>query len=198
MSSNTFDETFRVTIKGRRALNNHNSFLIFFTGLSGAGKSTIANALEEKLFKKGIRTFTLDGDNIRKGINSDLEFTKKDREENIRRIAHISKLFIDAGVVVIASFIAPFDKDREFIKQTVESTNFVEVFLSTSVEECAKRDVKGLYKKAKTGEIENFTGISSPYEKPETPDLEIDTTQNSIEKSVELVYEKIKDKLQLI
>ncbi len=198
MSSNTFNQKFKISVNERRALNKHNSFLIFFTGLSGSGKSTIANALEEKLFEQGIKTFTLDGDNVRRGINADLEFNEEDRKENIRRIAHISDLFVDAGIVVIASFIAPFEKDREYIKKTVKSVNFVEVFLSTSVEECARRDVKGLYKKAKAGEIGNFTGISSPYERPSNPDIEIDTSVKTIEDSVELVFEKIKNKLQLV
>jgi len=197
MSSNVHNQGFEITIDNRRSLNKHNSFLLFFTGLSGSGKSTIANDLERKLHSKGIRTFSLDGDNVRKGINSDLEFNEKDREENIRRIAYISSLFVDAGVVVLASFIAPYKKGREFVKKTLKPENYVEVFVNTPLKECQKRDVKGLYKKAKEGMINNFTGISSIYEPPENSDIEIDTSHKSIEESVDLVYEKIKNKLEL-
>lgn len=197
MSSNTFKQKFTVSIKERRMLNNHNSFLLLFTGLSGSGKSTIANALEQKLFNENIKTFTLDGDNIRKGINSDLEFTEKDRKENIRRIAHISDLFINAGIVVLASFIVPFVKDREYIKSIVKSTNFVEIYINTPLAECEKRDIKGLYLKARKGEIKNFTGISSPYQEPDNPDIEIETLKSSVNEAVEFIYNTIKIKLNL-
>lgn len=197
MSSNTFVQKFRVNVEKRRELNNHNSFLIFLTGLSGAGKTSIANVLEMKLFEQGIRTFVLDGDNTRKGINSDLEFDQESREENIRRIAHISKLFVDAGVLVIASFIAPFEKDREFVKEVVGPENFVEVFVHASLDECEKRDVKGLYKMARKGEIKNFTGVSSPYENPKSPDLVIHTEENSIEESAQFIYTHVKNKIEL-
>jgi adenylylsulfate kinase len=197
MNDNLFEHKFGVTLQDRNSLNKHNSFLLFFTGLSGSGKSTLANALEQKLYQEGISTFLLDGDNIRKGINSDLNFTAKDRTENIRRIAHISNLFVNAGIVVLASFIAPSEQHRTFIKQTVLEENYIEIFVDTSIEECERRDVKGLYKKARSGEIKNFTGISAPYEVPKTPYITISTDKSSIEKSVELIFEKVKSKLDV-
>ena len=196
-NSNIFDQEFKISTQDKRCLNKHNSFLLFFTGLSGSGKSTIANALEQKLHNNDIRTSSLDGDNIRKGISSDLLFSDEDRKENIRRIAHVSKLFIDSGIVVLASFIAPFEKDRKAVKEIVGSENFLEVFVDTSIEECERRDIKGLYKKARKGEISNFTGISSPYEKPESPDIKIETIDSSVEEAVELIYSKIKSKLSI-
>lgn len=177
-------------------LNQHNSFLVFFTGLSGSGKSTIANALEEKLFNSGIKTYVLDGDNVRRGINFDLTFSPEDRSENNRRIGEISKLFIDAGMVVLAAFVAPYKKDRALIKRTVEEENYVEVFVNTSLKECESRDVKGLYRKARMGEIKNMTGISAPYEAPETPDVQV-SEKNTIEESVEIIFNAIQKKLEL-
>ena len=162
MNKNTTKYQYKVTCDEKRKMNGHNSFLVFFTGLSGAGKSTIANGVEQRLFQNNIRTYVLDGDNIRRGINRNLGFSPKDRSENNRRIGEISKLFIDAGVVVLAAFVAPYQKDREFIKQTVGNKNYVEVYMATSLEECERRDVKGLYKKARTGQIHNMTGISAP------------------------------------
>jgi adenylylsulfate kinase len=164
--------------------------------LSGAGKSTLANALDERLHKRKIHTYVLDGDNIRNGINKNLGFSQEDRSENNRRIGEISKLFIDAGTVVLAAFISPYKKDRSFIKQTVGVDNFFEVFVNTSLEECERRDVKGLYKKARAGQISNMTGITAPYEPPENPDIEISQI-NSVEESVEIIYNKIKDQLDL-
>src|SRR5690606_14980455 len=155
MQENIIPHSFRINKKNRNDSNKHKSFLIWFTGLSGSGKSTIANALEEKLHKTGVKTYVLDGDNIRKGINSDLTFEPEDRTENIRRIAEIANLMIDAGLVVLAAFVSPYKKDREFIKNTVKPDNFVEVFVNTTLEECEKRDVKGLYKKAREGKIDN-------------------------------------------
>ncbi len=193
--NNIFRQDYQITKEKRNKLNNHNSFLIWFTGLSGSGKSTIANELEKKLFSLGIHTYTLDGDNIRKGINKDLSFSQEDRKENIRRISEISKLFIDSGIVVLSAFVSPYIKDRNDIKSIVESSNFVEVFINTSIEECERRDVKGLYKKARLGEISNFTGISAPYEKPIEPDIEIDTEKLTVNQSVEKIYRYIKDKL---
>lgn len=194
-NKNVYKQEFDVTKEDRKQLHQHDAFLLFFTGLSGSGKSTIANALERKLFENNIHTFSLDGDNIRRGINADLGFTEQDRKENIRRIGHISKLFVDAGVVVLASFIAPFEEDRNFIKITIGKENYTEVYVNTSVEECEKRDVKGLYKRARSGKIKNFTGISSPYEVPQKPDVVIDTINMTIEESVEYIYEKIQNKL---
>ena len=169
---------------------------MWFTGLSGSGKSTIANALEAKLFEDGINTYSLDGDNIRNGINNDLSFSPKDRTENIRRIAEVSNLFVDAGVIVLAAFVSPYIKDRERIKEIVGSDNFVEIFVNTSLEACEERDVKGLYKKARAGEIKNMTGIDAPYESPINPDIEIRTEQLTIEQSVVTIMNFIKKKLK--
>lgn len=196
MEKNIIAHNYKITRKERRALNKHNSFLVFCTGLSGSGKSTVANALEEKLFNSGVKTYVLDGDNVRSGINQDLSFSPEDRSENNRRIGEISKLFIDAGIVVMAAFVAPYFKDRDLIKQTVGSNNYVEVFVNTSLEECERRDVKGLYKKARAGEIKNMTGVSAPYEAPVNPDVEV-TEKNSIEESVEIIYKAIQKKLEL-
>lgn len=196
MGKNIKKHQYRINKSERQKLNGHNSFLIFFTGLSGSGKSTLANALEEKLNQKKVHTYVLDGDNVRHGINKNLGFSPEDRSENNRRIGEISKLFIDAGLVVLAAFVAPYKKDRNFIKETVNSDNFVEVFVNTSLEECEKRDVKGLYKKARAGEIKNMTGISAPYESPENPDIEV-SHLNTIEESVDIIFQAIKDKLEL-
>ena len=196
MKGNIIPHSYQVDKLDRNKLNGHQSFLIWFTGLSGSGKSTIANALESKLFEKKIRTYTLDGDNIRKGINEDLSFSPEDRTENIRRIAEISKLFVDAGIVVLAAFVSPYRKDRNAIKNIVGKNNFVEVYVNTSVEECEKRDVKGLYKKARMGEIKDFTGVNAPYEAPESPDIEINTLQLTVEESVSKIIKAINQKLK--
>ena len=179
----------------REQLNKHRSFLIWFTGLSGSGKSTIANFLEKRLTELKIHTYSLDGDNLRSGLNKNLTFSKEDRNENLRRTAEVSKLFIDAGVVVIAAFISPYIKTREEIKEIVGIENYIEVFVNTPLEICEQRDIKGLYKKARAGEIKNFTGISSPYEAPICPSVEIDTTKESVEDAVERILTHIKNKL---
>lgn len=197
ISKNIIQHDYQVSREDRKSKNNHNSFLIWFTGLSGSGKSTIANLVEQQLFEKGIKTYTLDGDNIRKGINNDLTFSPEDRTENIRRIAEISNLMIDAGLVVLAAFVSPYKKDRENVKNIVKNSNFVEVFINTSVEECERRDVKGLYKKARAGEIKNMTGISAPYEAPEQPDIEIKTEEVSIKEAVNKIINHITPKLKL-
>ncbi|NJB71496.1 adenylylsulfate kinase [Saonia flava] len=197
MEKNITSHSFVINRKARRMANGHNSFLIFFTGLSGSGKSTIANALEEKLYRSNVKTYILDGDNIRLGINRGLTFSPEDRSENNRRIGEISKLFIDAGMLVLAAFVAPYKKDRELIKTTVGKDNYIEVFVNTSIEECERRDVKGLYKKARLGEIKNMTGVSAPYESPINPDVEV-THHDTVKESVEMIYEKIKLKLEII
>lgn len=196
---NKFDiisHNYQVDVKGRRALNNHNSFLIWFTGFSGSGKSTIANLVELELHKMGIKTYLLDGDNVRKGLNTDLTFTPKDRTENIRRIAETANLMVDSGLVVLAAFISPYKKDRENIKTIVKAINYIEIYINTSIEICEQRDVKGLYKKARNGEIKNMTGISAPYEAPENPDIEIKTEDGTVKKAVEYILEYIKPKLK--
>lgn len=194
--SNLKRHTYQISVADRNKLNKHQSFLIWFTGLSGSGKSTIANALEKALFDKGIRTYTLDGDNLRYGLNKDLGFSPTDRSENIRRIAEISKLMIDAGIVVLAAFVSPYIKDRENIKRIVKDFNFVEVYVNTSIEECERRDVKGLYKKARSGEIKNMTGISAPYETPVNPDIEIKTEKINVETAVSEILKFINPKLK--
>ncbi len=197
MEENIISHLYKVSKKDRFEANNHNSFLIWFTGLSGSGKSTIANIVEQELWKKGIKTYTLDGDNVRKGLNKDLSFSPLDRAENIRRIAEVSNLMIDAGIVVLAAFVSPYKKDRENIKNIVKETNFVEVYVNTSIQECERRDVKGLYKKARAGEIKNFTGISAPYEVPVHPDVEVNTEDLSIDESVKKIIKYITPKLSL-
>ena len=197
MQENIIPHSYQVSVYDRRKSNGHNSFLIWFTGLSGSGKSTIANAVEQELFKQGIKTYTLDGDNIRKGINNDLSFSPEDRTENIRRIAETANLMIDAGLVVLAAFVSPYKKDRENIKSIVKDVNFVEIYVNTSIKECERRDVKGLYKKARAGEIINMTGISSPYESPTSPDIEIKTENESINDGVKKIIDFIKPKLKL-
>lgn len=196
MSRNIVQHNYKVTRKERRLANGHSSFLIFFTGLSGSGKSSVSCALEEKLHKMAISTYVLDGDNIRRGINKSLGFSPEDRSENNRRIGEIANLFIDAGIVVLAAFVSPYKKDRDFVKRTVGSNNYIEVFVNTSLEECERRDVKGLYKKARAGEIMNMTGISAPYEIPKNAHVELSELY-TIEECVERIFDVIKDKLDL-
>jgi len=196
MKENIVPHNYKVSVKDRRLLNKHNSFLIWFTGLSGSGKSTIANMVEQELHKRSIKTYTLDGDNVRGGLNSNLSFSPEDRTENIRRIAETAKLFIDAGVVVLAAFVSPYKKDRQNIKEVVKDVNFVEIFVNTSLEECERRDVKGLYRKARLGEIKNMTGISAPYETPGNPDIEIRTEDEGISDSVNRILAFLESKLK--
>ncbi|UGU14360.1 adenylyl-sulfate kinase [Sinomicrobium kalidii] len=196
MEKNVVKQYYKVSKRERNLSNGHNSFLLWFTGLSGSGKSTIANAVEQRLHDEGVKTYVLDGDNIRRGINSDLSFSPEDRSENIRRIAEIANLMVDAGLVVLAAFVSPYKKDREFIANTVKPSNFVEIYVSTSLEECERRDVKGLYKKAREGKIDNMTGVSAPYEAPENPDIEIHTEKESVPEAVEKVMNAIKTKLE--
>lgn len=186
-----------VNREGRNQKNNHKSFVLWFTGLSGSGKSTIANIVEKELFAQGVKVYSLDGDNIRAGINKGLTFSEDDRYENLRRIAEIAKLFVDAGVVVVAAFVSPLKKDRELVSSIVGEEDFEEIFVNTSLEECERRDVKGLYKKARAGEIKNFTGISAPYEAPENPFIEIKTENETVEEAVEKILAEIKPKLAL-
>jgi adenylylsulfate kinase len=197
MKKDITPHNYQISVNDRRELNKHNSFLLWFTGLSGSGKSTIANAVEQELHRKGIKTYTLDGDNVRKGVNKDLTFSPEDRTENIRRIAEIANLMIDCGLVVLAAFVSPYKKDRENIKNIVKDVNFVEIYINASLKECERRDVKGLYKKARTGEIKNMTGISAPYEAPEEPDIEINTEKETIENAVKRIVEYITPKLKL-
>ena len=195
MKENIVPHNYQISVTQRRESNDQSSFLIWFTGLSGSGKSTIANAVEQELFKMGVKTYMLDGDNVRSGINNDLSFSPEDRKENIRRIAEVANLMIDAGLITLAAFVSPYKKDRNNIRSIVKDINFVEIYINTSIEECERRDVKGLYKKARAGEIKNMTGISAPYEAPENPDVEI--KNESIESATKKIIEYIKPKIQL-
>ncbi len=186
-----------ITKEDRERIKKHKGCIIWLTGLSGSGKSTIANALEEKLNKLNIHTYLLDGDNIRSGLNKDLGFSKEDRNENIRRIGEVAKLFVDAGIIIITAFISPFRKDREFVRSLVSKNEFIEVFVDAPLYVCEKRDPKGLYKKARKGEIREFTGIDSPFEVPLNPELHIKTNELSIEESVEKIILFLKN-LKLI
>jgi len=181
-----------ITKKDREKLLNQKPILLWFTGLSGSGKSTIANTLEKRLYQLKYKTVLLDGDNIRHGLNNNLGFSDDDRVENIRRVAEVSKLFIDAGIIVITAFISPFIKDREIAKNLLEKNEFIEIFIDTPIDVCKKRDPKGLYKKAMQGEIKDFTGVSSPYETPVKPNINLKTDKLSIDESVEKILEYLK------
>jgi len=172
-----------VTRDDREKLNGHKGATVWLTGLSGAGKSTIAVDLEKRLLERGVRTYILDGDNIRHGLNKNLGFSPEDRTENIRRIGEVAKLFTDAGMVVLTAFISPYRADRDQVRKIMQDGDFIEVHVDAPVEVCEQRDVKGLYKKARAGEIKEFTGISAPYEAPEKPELRLDTTGLSVEQS---------------
>jgi adenylylsulfate kinase len=185
-SSNTVWHNATVTRKRRSELNQHESVLLWFTGLSGSGKSTLAHALEERLYQNGFHTFVLDGDNVRHGLSGDLGFSNEDRIENIRRISEIAKLFVEAGVIVLTAFISPFRADRAKARDLV-GDDFIEIYCKCPVTVCEQRDVKGLYSRARAGEIKDFTGISSPYEEPSHPELSIDTNSHSVDECVEQI-----------
>ncbi|OIJ10391.1 adenylyl-sulfate kinase [Anaerobacillus alkalilacustris] len=186
-----------VTKLDRQKANNHKSFVIWFTGLSGSGKSTIANALEIELFKREVKTFCLDGDNVRHGLNKNLGFSDEDRRENIRRIAEVAKLIVDAGVVVLVSVISPFSEDRNEARKLLGNDEFFEVFVKCPLEVCEKRDPKGLYKKARAGHIKQFTGISQRYEQPTNPDLTIDTSKLTVNESVTTILSFLNKHLEI-
>ena len=178
-----------ISRKQREELNSQRSCILWFTGLSGSGKSTLAHALEDRLHNMGKATYVLDGDNIRKGLCSDLGFSDEDRTENIRRIGEVAKLMIDAGVIVMTAFISPFRNDRKVARDLVQQGDFIEVFCDAPLDVCETRDVKGLYKKARAGEIPEFTGISSPYEEPVTPELKIETVNKDVDECVNMIIE---------
>ncbi len=178
-----------ITKGERRAQNGHGSCVLWFTGLSGSGKSTIANAFSSYLYKQGISEYVLDGDNIRHGLNKDLGFTDEDRTENIRRIGEVAKLFVDSGTIVTTAFISPFRSDREQVRALFEEGEFIEVFVDCPLDECERRDPKQLYAKARRGEIKDFTGIDSPYEAPKAPELTIESHQVTIEEAVKEIAE---------
>lgn len=193
--NNLSPEEYSVTQQHRSGLKGQRPLVVWFSGLSGSGKSTLANLVENELFRKGIHTYSLDGDNIRTGLNKDLGFTSEERSENIRRIAEVAKLFIDSGTVVIAAFITPLKSDRETVKSIVAENNFVGVFVNTTLEECERRDVKGLYKKARSGEIKNFTGVDAPYEEPVDFDITINTQTCDTKEAVEQILRVIERRI---
>ena len=195
--TNTEQYNFKIDQKSRNNLNKHNSFVIWFTGLSGSGKSTICNSLEELLYTKKVNTFILDGDSVRNGLNKDLSFSNDHRSENIRRVAEVSKILMNAGNVVLSSFITPFNKDRDIVKEIVGKNNYLEIFVNTSLATCINRDPKGLYQKSKSGLIKSMTGIDSKYETPTSFDIEI-SEFNTLEESIEIIYTFIKDKLVIV
>ena len=188
-SSNVVWHHATVTRERRELLNKHRSVMLWFTGLSGAGKSTLAHSVEEHLHQLGCRTFTFDGDNVRHGLCSDLGFSGEDRVENIRRVGEMAKLFLEAGVIALTAFISPFRSDREKVRSLVPHGEFFEIYCRCPLEVCEQRDVKGLYKRARAGEIKEFTGISSPYEEPEKAELVVDTGSQSVKESAAKVID---------
>lgn len=193
-STNTVWHNATVTRQRREALNNHKSVILWFTGLSGSGKSTLAHAVEEQLHQKGCRTYVLDGDNVRHGLCGDLGFSDEARKENIRRIGELAKLILESGVITLTAFISPFASERDLARKLVPHGDFIEIFCNSSVEVCESRDVKGLYKKARDGEIKEFTGISSPYEEPKKPELVIDTGNDELQDCVKQVITLMEDR----
>lgn len=194
MSTNIVWHQTAITKEDRRKRNGHHSCILWFTGLSGSGKSTIANAVSKKLFDLGIQNYVLDGDNIRHGLNKDLGFSAEDRTENIRRIGEVAKLFVDSGQFVLTAFISPFAQDRELVRHLVEKDEFIEIYVKCPLEECERRDPKGLYKKARNGEIRDFTGIDSPYEAPVSPELTLETHRYTIDECANQVLAYLRDR----
>jgi len=183
-----------VTRERRNQINGHKSVVIWFTGLSGSGKSTLAHSVEEELHNLDYRTFVLDGDNVRHGLSSNLSFSDDDRKENIRRVGEAAKLMMEAGIIVMAAFISPFKKDRNTVRQLLPQGDFIEIYCKASLEACESRDVKGLYRRARAGEIKNYTGIDSPYEAPTNPDLVINTESEMLEESAAKVVDFLRFK----
>lgn len=198
MDENIVYHKYEVNRDKRCKSKNQPSFVIWFTGLSGSGKSTIASQVEQVLFNKGYQTYTLDGDNIRRGINKGLGFSREDRKENLRRIAEVARLFVDSGIITIAAFISPLKEDRDMVKSIVGIDDYFEIFVDTSIDECERRDVKGLYKKARAGEIKNFTGVNAPYEKPLNPDVTIKTENKTIDECVNEVVAHLRNKIEAL
>jgi adenylylsulfate kinase len=184
----------KVSREDRYRLNNHRSCLLWFTGLSGAGKSSLATAVEKELYSYGIRSYVLDGDNIRHGLNSNLGFTPEDRKENIRRIGEVSRLFVDAGLFALTAIISPYREDRQMVRERFAKGEFIEIYVKCPLEVCEMRDPKGLYKKARRGEIQNFTGISAPYEEPLQPEIVVETDKQTLEQSVSQVIQYLKER----
>lgn len=182
----------RINKKDRQFKNGHKSAILWFTGLSGSGKSTLSHRVEEILFQMGVYTYILDGDNIRTGLNKDLGFSPEDREENIRRIGEVAKLFVDAGILVLTAFISPYRRDRDFVRNLVEEGEFIEIYVKCPIEVCEARDVKGLYEKARRGLIKNFTGIDDVYEEPLNPEIIVETDKETVEESANKIVNYLK------
>ncbi len=193
-STNIIYHNASVTRRRRNQLNKHKSVVIWFTGLSGSGKSTLAHAVEEILFNKGCRTFVLDGDNVRHGLSSNLDYSNKDRKENIRRIGEVTKLMMKAGLIIMTAFISPFREDRIAVRTLIPDGDFIEIYCKASLETCETRDIKGFYKRARAGEIKNYTGIDSPYEVPDNPELIIDTDKETLDKSASRIVSFLQTK----
>ncbi len=191
MNDNIVWHNHNVDKSQRQALNGHKSAVLWFTGLSGSGKSTIAGALEQALFANDIRTYLLDGDNVRHGLCQDLGFSDADRQENIRRVGEVAKLMVDSGTLTLSAFISPFQRERDMVRALLDEGEFIEVFVDTPFDECAKRDPKGLYAKALKGEIKNFTGLDSAYEAPQNPEIHLQTEQLSVEQSVQVIIDAL-------
>lgn len=197
MTNNIHNQSYTVSAIHRAVQKQQRPLLIWITGLSGSGKSTIANNLDIELNRQGFHTFSLDGDNIRKGINNNLGFSPEDRKENLRRVAEISKLMLNAGLVIIGAFIAPYEEDRKMIREIVGADNYFEIFVDTPLEICEERDIKGLYAKARRGEIKDFTGISAPYERPANANMVIKTENTSVEETVHHICKTIHERIKL-
>jgi len=193
-SSNTVWHHATVTRERREKQHTHKSVILWFTGLSGAGKSTLAHSVEEKLYQLGCSTYVLDGDNVRHGLCGDLTFSEEDRKENIRRIGQVAKLFLESGVIVLTAFISPFRADRQLVRNIAQHGDFIEVYCNSPIEVCEKRDVKGLYQKARKGEVKEFTGISSPYEEPIKPELVVQTGSDSLEKCADDIINLLRER----
>ena len=196
MSKNIVKHSYNISREEREQNLSQNAKILWFTGLSGSGKSTIANGVELALNKQGFKTYLLDGDNVRLGLNNDLGFSDKDRVENIRRIREVAKLMLDAGLIVLCAFVSPFRKDRDALREVVNEEDFVEIFVNCPLEVCEERDVKGLYKKARAGLIKDFTGISSAFEAPINPEIILNTKELSLEKCVEKILSLLLQKIQ--
>jgi bifunctional enzyme CysN/CysC len=193
-ATNIHRQSMLVDKASRLRMNGHRPAILWFTGLSGSGKSTIASIVERELHARGAHTYMLDGDNVRHGLNRDLGFTDVDRVENIRRVGEVAKLFVDAGLVVLCSFISPFRAERQMVRELVDTEEFVEIFVDTPLEECMRRDPKGLYARAKEGRIKNFTGIDSPYEVPENAEIVVDTRQGNAETAAQRILDALTER----
>ncbi len=196
-SNNITKQVFTIQKSDRRRQKKHTSFVIWLTGYSGAGKSTLANGIDRRLFEKNIHSYVLDGDNVRHGLNGDLQFSDADRKENIRRVGEVSKLFVDAGIVIIAAFISPFREDRDEVRKIISPDRFIELFVDTSVQECERRDTKGLYQKARNGEVKNFPGISTEFERPLNAEITVNTENQTVEETIDYIMTQIESHLEI-